>query len=54
MARTATISTKISPELKAAIDQAAKDDGRSTSQWLERLIVKALQEDGRWPQQSNT
>ena len=49
MAKTASIGIKLEPALKEVVDQAAKDDGRSTSQWLERLIVKALQEDGRWP-----
>jgi len=49
MARTASIGIKVEPELKEAIDRAAKDDERSTSQWIERLIIKELQRVGRWP-----
>jgi hypothetical protein len=47
--RTAAIGIKTWPSLKEALDQAAADDGRSTSQFIERLVIAHLQETGKWP-----
>jgi predicted DNA-binding protein len=47
--RTASLSIRIWPRLKAEIDRIAKDDGRTTAQYVERLLIAHLQENGRWP-----
>jgi len=47
--RSAGLGIKLWPSLKEALDQAAADDGRTTSQYVERLIVQRLREEGRWP-----
>ena len=49
MARTAAIGIKIEPALKEAVEKAAADDGRSMAQWVERLIIRALREQGYLP-----
>ncbi|WP_408015554.1 YlcI/YnfO family protein [Rhodovarius lipocyclicus] len=43
MTRTASIGIRVKPELKAQIEAAAKADGRTMAQWIERLIVRELQ-----------
>ncbi len=43
MARTASIGIRVEPALKAQIEAAAKSDGRTVAQWIERLIVRELQ-----------
>lgn len=47
--RSATLSLKIWPELKDALDLAAVEDGRSTSQYVERALIAHLQDIGKWP-----
>lgn len=47
--RTASLSIRIWPSLKAEVDRIAKDDGRTTAQYVERLLIAHLQENGRWP-----
>ena len=42
MARTASIGIRVEPELKAHAEAAAKEDGRTLAQWIERLIVSAV------------
>lgn len=37
--RDVVISVRLSGEVKAALDRAAAADGRSVSQWVERLIA---------------
>lgn len=49
MARTAAISIKVEPEVKAAVEKAAADDDRTMAQWVERLIIRALREQGYLP-----
>jgi len=49
MARTASIGIKVEPEVKAAVEKAAKADDRTMAQWVERLIVRALRDDGYLP-----
>jgi hypothetical protein len=48
-ARSASIGIKVWPSLKEVLDQAAEEDGRSTSQYIERLLIAHFQETGRWP-----
>lgn len=40
--RTEVIRMRITPELKAAVVEAAEKDGRSLSNYLEQLILKSL------------
>lgn len=47
--RSSTLSIKVFPSLKEALDEAAEDDGRSTSQFVERILTSYLQDKGRWP-----
>jgi hypothetical protein len=49
MARTAAISIKVEPDVKAAVEKAAADDGRTMAQWVERLIIRALREQSYLP-----
>lgn len=44
--RTEIIRMRISPELKAALAEAAAKDGRTMSNFLEQLIKQALRQDG--------
>jgi hypothetical protein len=47
--RTASLGMRIWPSLKKVIDQLAKEDGRTTTQYVERLLIRHVQEKGRWP-----
>lgn len=49
MARTASIGIRVEPEVKAAIEKAAKADERTVAQWIERLMVRELREQGYLP-----
>lgn len=49
MARTASIGIRVEPEIKAAVEKAAGDDDRTVAQWIERLIIRALRENGYLP-----
>lgn len=49
MARTAALSIRVEPDIKAAVEKAAEDDGRTVAQWVERLILKALREQNYLP-----
>lgn len=42
MVKDAAISVRVNPELKAKIEAVAKADGRTLSQYVERLIVAHL------------
>jgi hypothetical protein len=46
MARVAAISVRVEPAVKAAVEQAAKSDGRTVAQYVERLLVAHLRERG--------
>lgn len=46
MARTAAVSVRVEPAVKAALEQAAKSDGRTMAQYLERLLIAHLRERG--------
>ncbi|KAA0675718.1 ribbon-helix-helix protein, CopG family [Roseomonas genomospecies 6] len=50
MARTAAISVRVEEELKAALEKAAKDDGRTVAQYVERLLIAHLREKGLLPE----
>ena len=49
MARTAAISIRVEPALKAAVEKAAKADKRTVAQWVELLLVERLGEVGLLP-----
>jgi hypothetical protein len=46
MARTASIGIRVEPEVKAAVEKAAKSDDRTVAQWIERLMIRELREKG--------
>ena len=46
MTRSASIGIRVEPDLKAAVEKAAKDDGRTVAQWIERLMTSTLREKG--------
>ena len=47
MARDAAISVRVEPDVKEALEAAAKEDGRTLSQFVERLVVAHLRALGR-------
>jgi hypothetical protein len=47
MARTAAISLRVDPELKAALEKLAKADGRSLAQFVERILLDRIKQEGR-------
>ncbi|MFZ5791445.1 MAG: hypothetical protein ACOY3L_12175 [Pseudomonadota bacterium] len=49
MARDAAITARVERAIKEALVKLAKEDGRSDSQYLERLIIAHLKEKGRLP-----
>jgi hypothetical protein len=46
MVRTASLGIRIEPEVKAALEEAARGDRRSVAQYVELLIIKDLQRKG--------
>lgn len=52
MAKIPQLSIKVDESLKKAIEGAARADDRTTSQWVKRALIKALEEEGRWPMQT--
>lgn len=46
MAKTANLALRLSPETKAALERAAAEDGRSVSNYVERLIIADLDQKG--------
>lgn len=46
MARTAAISVRVEEDLKAAVEKAAQEDGRTVAQYVERLLIAHLREKG--------
>ncbi len=49
MVRTAPISFRIEPTLKDALEQAAKDDMRSMSSMVEKILTGYLRDKGYLP-----
>jgi hypothetical protein len=46
MAKTHPLGFRVEPEVKAAIEQAAKDDVRSVSSMVEKILTEWLREHG--------
>ncbi|MGB3501001.1 MAG: toxin-antitoxin system HicB family antitoxin [Mesorhizobium sp.] len=46
MAKTANLALRISPELKAALEAAAKAEERSVSQYIELVLKRHLEVKG--------
>lgn len=46
MAKTERLYIRLTPELKAKIQSAAEAEGRSISNYVERLITQALKREG--------
>ena len=42
--RTAAIGIRVEPGLKAALEKAAKDDGRTIASYIERILIAHLKE----------
>ena len=49
MAKTPSLGVRVQPETKAALDKAAKDDLRSVSSLIEKILVEWLRERGYLP-----
>ena len=47
MARDAAISVRVQADVKAALEEVAREDGRTVSQFVERLIIAHLKAQGR-------
>ena len=46
MAKTPSLGVRVQPETKAALEQAAKDDLRSVSSMVEKILVEWLKARG--------
>lgn len=46
MAKTPSLGIRVQPETKAALEQAAKDDLRSVSSLVEKILVEWLRAKG--------
>lgn len=44
MVRSAAIGIRVEPEIKAALEKVAKEDGRTVASYLERLIIAHLKQ----------
>jgi uncharacterized protein (DUF1778 family) len=44
--KTETLSFRVTPQLKQALDRAAAADDRSVSSYVQRLLIKQLTGDG--------
>ncbi len=49
MAKTASIGIRIEPDVKVALEAAAKADRRSVASYIEKLIIEDLQRSGALP-----
>lgn len=47
--KTAAMNLRITPELKAAAEQAARNDHRTLTSWVEKLMIDALKREGIAP-----
>ncbi|MCH2394322.1 hypothetical protein [Oceanibaculum sp.] len=45
MAKTHPLGFRVEPEVKAAVEKAAKDDLRSTSSMIEKILVEWLRKN---------
>jgi hypothetical protein len=46
--RTASLGIRTWPSLKKVIDDLAKEDGRSTAAYIERVLIAHAKAAGRW------
>jgi hypothetical protein len=46
MPKTASIGVRVDPAIKTATEKAAAADGRTVANWIDRLMVQALREQG--------
>lgn len=46
MAKTSPLGFRVEPEMKSALEQAAKDDRRSVSSLVEKVLAEWLTEKG--------
>jgi hypothetical protein len=46
MAKTHPLGFRLEPEVKEALEKAAKDDMRSVSSYVEKLLIEHLREKG--------
>lgn len=49
MAKTHPLGFRVDPEVKAALERAAKDDHRSLSSLIDKILVEWLRERGYLP-----
>lgn len=49
MPKTPSLGVRVQPETKAALEKAAKDDLRSVSSLIEKILVEWLREKGYLP-----
>lgn len=49
MAKSDYLQIRITPELKAQLKALAESDGRSVSGYVERLLLRAIQQDEKAP-----
>ncbi len=49
MTKTHPLGVRVQPEVKAALERAAKDDMRSMSSLIEKALVEWLREKGYLP-----
>lgn len=47
MARTAAISLRVEPDVKTALEKLAANDGRSLAQFIERILIERLKQQGK-------
>jgi hypothetical protein len=52
MAKTPSLGVRVLPEVKEALERAARDDDRSVSSMVERIISVWLRERGYLPKDS--
>lgn len=50
MVKTSAISMRVSDAVKAAVEKAAADDGRSLASYVERVLILHLKEKGYLPE----
>jgi hypothetical protein len=49
MVKTPSLGVRVQPETKAALERAAKDDDRTVSSLVERIVREWLREKGYLP-----
>jgi hypothetical protein len=49
MAKNAAISVRVEPEVKEAVEKAAKADDRTVAAYVERVLIQHLRDKGYLP-----